>query len=115
MYQEAIEAAKRAKELTGGNAEATATIGFAFARWGKPDEARSVLRELEDKAASQYVPAYALAQIYNALGDKGKAFDLLEKGYGDRDALMMFLKVDPKWDDVRSEPRFAALVEKMKL
>jgi DNA-binding winged helix-turn-helix (wHTH) protein/TolB-like protein/tetratricopeptide (TPR) repeat protein len=115
MYPEAIAAAKRAKDLTGGNAEATATIGFALARSGKADEARAVLKELEDKAATQYVPPYAPAQIYSALGDKGKALDLLEKAFDEQDVLMAFLKVDPKWNDIRSEPRFTALIEKMKL
>lgn len=113
MYDEAIVAATTAGELSRGNAEAAATIGYALARSGRIQQAQKVLKELETRAANQYVPSYDLAQVHNALGDKRKAIDLLEKGFHDREPLMTFLKVDSKWDNLRSEPRFIELMRRM--
>ena len=113
MYDEAIAAATKAGELSNGNAEASATIGLALARSGKTRQAREVLKELETRAKTRYVPLYDLAQVYNALGDRAKAIDLLEKAFNDREPLMTFLKVDSKWDDLRSDPRFIKLMRRM--
>lgn len=114
-WDEAIAAAEKARDLSGGNSEAIATIGFAHAMAGRTIEARVVLRELEERSKSRYVSAYSLAQIHAALGDKEKALDLLETGFENRDVLMMFLRVEGKWDSIRSEPRFADLIRKMHL
>lgn len=113
MYDEAIAVATKARDITHGNAEATATIAYALAKSGKSAEAMAILKELEDRAATHYVASYALAQIYNGLGEKEKTFDLLEKAFAHKDALMVFLKVEPKWDNLRSEPRFVELMKRM--
>ncbi len=113
MYDEAIAAATKAGELSNGNAEAAATVGYSLARSGKTRQAREVLKELEARAATRYVPLYDLAQVYNALGDTEKAIGLLEKAFNDREPLMTFLKVDSKWDNLRSEPRFIELMRRM--
>jgi DNA-binding winged helix-turn-helix (wHTH) protein/TolB-like protein/Tfp pilus assembly protein PilF len=113
MYPDAIVAATKARDITRGNAEATATIGYALAKSGKSDDARAILNELENKAATGYVASHALAQIYNGLGEKEKALDMLEKAFAEKDALMVFLKVEPKWDNLRAEPRFVELMRKM--
>ncbi len=114
-WDDAIAAAEKARDSSGGNSEAVATIGFAHAMAGRTREARAVLRELEERSKSRYVSAYSLAQIPAALGDTGKALDRLEAGFENRDVLMMFLKVDGKWDSMRSEPRFADLIRRMHL
>jgi hypothetical protein len=82
---------------------------------GRTSEARAVLHELEERSKSRYVSAYSLAQIYTALGDKENALLHLEAGFENRDTLMIFLKVDGKWDSIRSEPRFADLIRRMHL
>jgi DNA-binding winged helix-turn-helix (wHTH) protein/TolB-like protein/Flp pilus assembly protein TadD len=114
-WNEAIAAAEKARDLSGGNSEAIATIGFAHGMAGRTSEARAVLRELEERAKSRYVSAYSLAQVPAALGDKAKALDLLETGFENRDVLMMFLKVDAKWDSLRNERRFIELLAKINL
>jgi TolB-like protein/Tfp pilus assembly protein PilF len=114
MWDEAVGAATTAAELSRGNSEAVATIGYAHAKAGRIDAARAVIRELESRTATRYVPSYGLAAIYDALGERSKALDLLEKSFEERDALMVFLKVDSKWGDIRSEPRFIELMHKMK-
>ena len=113
MWDEALQAATTASELSRGNSEAVATVGYAHAKAGRTAAARSVIRELEDRRATRYVPSYGLAGIYEALGERRTALDLLERSFSERDALMVFLKVDPKWDNMRSEPRFIELMRKM--
>jgi serine/threonine-protein kinase len=53
--------------------------------------------------------------IYNALEDRAKTFEWLEKAYADRDVRLTFLKVEWKWDPVRSDPRFASLAQRVGL
>ena len=114
MFADALETAAKAKQLTGGNAEAIAAMGFAAAKSGRRDQAHSALKELEDAKAKGFVPAYAFAQIHFALGHRTKAVELLEKAFEQREALMVFIKVDHKWDELRSEPRFVQLMKRMK-
>ena len=76
-------------------------------------ETEKLLDELKKRSETRYVPQYALAALYNGLGDTEKALDSLEKALTDRDSLMVFLKVEPKWDNLRSEPRFIELMKKM--
>ena len=112
-WDAAIASATKARDITGGNAEATATIGFALGKAGRSEEAREVLRELESRAQTRYVPQYAIAQVYLGLSEKQKALDALERAYEQHDTLMVFLNVEPKWTELRSEPRFTDLVRRM--
>jgi DNA-binding winged helix-turn-helix (wHTH) protein/TolB-like protein/Flp pilus assembly protein TadD len=113
MHDDAIKEGERAKKLNEGYAEATSMIAYSMARSGNPDGARRILSEMEDRAKTLYVPAYTIANIYNALGDKEKALTMLELSFEKKDALMVFLKVEPKWNNLRSEPRFLELMKKM--
>jgi serine/threonine-protein kinase len=74
-----------------------------------------VLAELERRDRAGYVPATTLATVRNALGDTEGALDLLERGYQQRDIRMSFLKVDKRWDNLRTLPRFKALMHRMGL
>lgn len=112
---EAIAAAQRAAELSGGSAEANASIAFAMARAGRKEEAAKILEQLLERAKMRYVPRYAIAQIRLALGDREAAMAELERAYDGREALMVFLKVEPKWDELRNDARFNALLQRMKL
>jgi serine/threonine-protein kinase len=61
------------------------------------------------------MPATSLATVRNALGDSEGALDLLERAYEQRDIRMSFLKVDERWDNLRTLPRFEALMQRMGL
>jgi Tfp pilus assembly protein PilF len=113
MYREAIAEATRARDLSGGNAEAIATIGYALAMSGKRDEARAVLDELKKRTTERYVPPYDFALVYNGLGERDEAFAWLERGVEQRDPKMIFLKVEPKWNNLRDDPRFVSLLERI--
>jgi TolB-like protein/Tfp pilus assembly protein PilF len=90
-----------------------AMLGQAYARQGKTDEAQKVLARLREQAKSQYVSPYALAVVLTALGDKAHAIDELEHGYDDSGFYISLIKVDPLFDDLRGDPRFEALVQKV--
>ena len=76
-------------------------------------ESRADLRELEQMAKRQYVSSTAFADIHLGLGEKEKALDWLEKSIRTRRSACWYLKVDPIYDRVRTEPRFQALVQKV--
>jgi TolB-like protein/Flp pilus assembly protein TadD len=90
-----------------------AMLGQAYARQGKTDEARKVLTRLREEAKSRYVSPYAFAVVLTALGDKAHAIDELEHGYDDAGFYISLIKVDPLFDDLRGDPRFEALVQKI--
>ena len=116
MYTEAITEATKASDLSGGHAEAVALIVYALARSGKRREAQAALNELTKRAAEQrYIPPYNLALAYNGLGETDVAFDWLEKGLQQRDVRMTFLKVEPKWNNLRDDPRFQDLLRRVGL
>ena len=60
------------------------------------------------------MPSYAMATIHAGLDERNEALDLLEKAFAEKDSQMVFLKVEPKWDPLRREPRFVELMRKMK-
>jgi quinol-cytochrome oxidoreductase complex cytochrome b subunit len=86
--------------------------GYLLARTGRRDEARAVLRTLEEGSSTHYVPPYAMALVEAGLGDRERVFAWLEKAYVARDVHLIYLPVDPKWDPYRADPRFVALLAK---
>lgn len=54
-----------------------------------------------------------IAMIYNALDERDKVFEWLERAYKDRDQKMVFLKVEPKWNNLRGDPRFQELMRRV--
>jgi hypothetical protein len=61
------------------------------------------------------VPSYYIALVHLGLGDDSETLDWLERAYAKRDVRMVFIGVDPLWDGLRQNRRFAALLEKMNL
>jgi len=92
-----------------------AVRGYAYARCGNRVEAVRVLGELKTQARRGYVIPAKVALLYAALGDTDSTFAWLERGYEGRDAYMTFLKVEPLYDTVRNDPRFARLVRRVGL
>jgi hypothetical protein len=85
------------------------------ARLGERIQALRILDELKGASKQEYVSAYSFAVIYLGLGEKDQAFAWLEKAYEQRSFLLAYLKVDPIWDPLRSDPRFADLVRRIGL
>ena len=114
-YPEAIAEANNTIALFGRNQFSLALLGWAYARSGQTGEARKLLAELNEQANHRFISPYILAYIHVALGEKDEAFALLNKAYQQRSSDIIDLKVDPQLDPLRSGPRFAELMDRMKL
>ncbi len=116
MYGEAIAGFEKAT-LTGGNEWSLTRggLGHVYAVLGRKSEALAVLDELKQLSAQEYVPATSIAIIYAGLGEKDQAFTWLEKGYQEHAFQMQWLNEEPRWDSLRSDPRFADLVRRVGL
>jgi DNA-binding winged helix-turn-helix (wHTH) protein/TolB-like protein len=112
QLEPALEAAARAERLSQGNSKPISLNGFLLARAGRETAARAVLARLEQLATTRFVPPYAMALVHAGLGDPDAALASLERAERARDVHLVFLPVDPKWDPLRDDPRFEALLER---
>jgi DNA-binding winged helix-turn-helix (wHTH) protein/TolB-like protein/tetratricopeptide (TPR) repeat protein len=110
-FAEAVAETKKAGEFSGGNSEATSLSGYASAKAERRDDALAMLKELQSN--QRYIPSYNIALINNGLGNREEALNQLEKAFKERDARMMLIKIEPKWDNLRNDPRFIDLLRKM--
>jgi len=78
---------------------------------GRRDEAMKQIEEWSRRAAEGYASSFNPAVIYVGLGDRAQALDLLEMAYEERSGWMAYLRVDPRLDLLRDEPRFATLLQ----
>ena len=78
-------------------------------------EAQNTIAEMKVLATERYVAPSFIAYVYAALGDKENAFEWLEKAYADHSWDLVFLGVNPVWDHLRSDPRFADLLRRLHL
>ncbi len=117
MYDQAITGFQKGTNLKGSREWYFSLSGLAhvYAVSGNKGEAQKLLSEMKDLSVRQYVPADRIALIYAGLGDKDEAFAWLEKAYDERSFNMTWLKVEPRWDSLRSDPRFADLVRRLGL
>jgi hypothetical protein len=75
-----------------------------------------VLDELDELAQEgYYVTPYGTALVYAGLGEKDKAFAALNEAFDDRSHWLVWLKLDPRWGDLRTDPRFVELVRRIGL
>ena len=112
MYPEAIVATRKSIEL--GNL-GTGYLGLWLAKSGKRDEALKLLNELKQESAQNYVQSYNLALIYIGLGDRPEALNHLEKHMLSRGETANQYAIAPELDELRSEPRFKAMLKRMNL
>jgi tetratricopeptide (TPR) repeat protein len=115
MFEEAIKELEKAIELSGGSASMTALLGHVYAVSGQRDRALKILKELKEKSAREYVPSFYFVLIYLGLDEKDQAFEWLERAYSERSTHLVWLKVDPIFDSLRSDLRFTELIRRMGL
>jgi eukaryotic-like serine/threonine-protein kinase len=111
-YAQAIVELRQAQ---GPTLQATSIIGHVYALSGQKPEAEKILGELLLRSKSAYLPPIYIARIYAGLGQKDEAMAWLEKSYAVRDSHMEFLGVDPTFDALRSDARFADLLRRLNL
>lgn len=91
-----------------------AARGYTLGVMGRDDEARAVLEEMQRLSTGRFVTAYGMALVHAVLGDKEQAFNWLDKAFAERSHWLVWIRLDPRWKTLRSDRRFAALVERMK-
>jgi hypothetical protein len=90
-------------------------LGYIYARTGKKAQAQMVLGELKGHSQGRFGFALPIARIHAALGEKDQAFEWLRKSCDERDPFVIWIKVDPTLDSLRSDPRFAQVLRDMGL
>ncbi|MCM3869659.1 MAG: winged helix-turn-helix domain-containing protein [Pyrinomonadaceae bacterium] len=113
--EQAIAEFQTGRELSGNSTHLRAMLAYSYARAGHEREARKILDELIRFSADHYVSAFDLAGVHIGLGENDKAFIWLERSYQDRMWMLGYLKVEPLFDPLRSDPRFADLVQRVGL
>ena len=108
----AIRSFEKAYSSSGGSPIALSLKGSTLALSGRRGEAEQIVHGLIEMGKSRFVPPFTIAIVYAGLGDSESALKWLEKGYDARDVGMLFLPIDPKWNDLRSNPRFQALLKR---
>jgi len=88
-------------------------LGRGYAAAGRRAEAQKVLDQLNEFSKEKYVPAFRRAEIHAGLGENDRAFEWLEKAYEEH--FIIAIKVEPVYDPLRSDPRFADLLRRMNL
>jgi tetratricopeptide (TPR) repeat protein len=113
MYKEGIAEIEKDLAISPGYPVSLSWLGYAYAVAGKRTDAERALDQLNEISKQKHVPAVDRARIYAGLGEKGKAFEWLEKGYEERS--IVGINVQPPFDPLRSDPRFADLLRRMNL
>ena len=115
MYKEAIGEFEKALVISPGDTFTLGDLGYAYATAGGKAEAQRVLDKLDTLSRQKFVPPWSQAIIFSGLGEKDKFFEWMEKSFEGRDTRLLFIKVDPIYDPLRSDPRFADLLHRMNL
>jgi len=110
MYQESLQHFRNATTLVPDNPALLMAYGHALAVSGDAAGAHGILARLQTLSQHRYVPAIYMAGIYTGLGDKESAFHWLDKAVKEHNDRLIYLKVDPIADPLRSDPRFQSLM-----
>jgi TolB-like protein/Flp pilus assembly protein TadD len=89
------------------------SVGYIYGIAGKKEKAREILNYYLEESEKRFIWPSSIAFIYIGLGEKDKAFEWLEETYDQHEAFMDLLLVYPKYDSLRSDPRFQDLVDRM--
>lgn len=90
-------------------------FGQTHGNYGNPENARNILNEAFEKRKASYYSSFAIALIYQGLGQIDETFEWLEKAYEERDPGLVYIKGYPQLWDLHDDPRFQALLKKMGL
>jgi TolB-like protein/DNA-binding winged helix-turn-helix (wHTH) protein/Tfp pilus assembly protein PilF len=115
MYGEAVAELEKAANLGNRPELIVASLGKVLADSGRKQEARKLLEELAERSKHRYISPCLIALVQIGLGERDQAIASLEQGYANRDQWMLYLKVDPHLDDLRSDPRFKNLLRRVGL
>jgi len=115
MTKEAIGEFQKALGQWKDNSLPLAALGHAYGISGQKEEARAILGKLLERSKATFVPAYDIAAVYAGLGEKDRAFDELGKAFEERSGFLIYIKCDRRFDALRSDARYEALLERIGL
>ena len=115
MIDEAVAEFQAALAEWKDNSLPLAGLGHVYGISGRTKEAREILEKLLDMSRQRYVPAYDIAVVHMGLGDKTGALDWLSKAHEERSGFLVYIKCDRRFDGLRSEPRYSALLQRIGL
>jgi DNA-binding winged helix-turn-helix (wHTH) protein/TolB-like protein/Flp pilus assembly protein TadD len=116
-YQQVISTVEReirANEGRLGGSYSAACLAIAYHRTGQNEDYLRVLKMLKDRSVKDSEALYRLALVYAAVGNADEAIANLEKCLEVRDDRMIWIKVEPEFRDLRTDPRFVRLTEQMR-
>jgi TolB-like protein/DNA-binding winged helix-turn-helix (wHTH) protein/Tfp pilus assembly protein PilF len=115
MYEEAITEYKQAESVLRDWPVTMAAMGNIYGLSHRRPEALMVLGDLKDLSKKRYVTSYGIALVYAGMGENDQTFAWLDKGFAERTHWLVWLNLDPRWDDLRADARFQDLLRRMNL
>jgi DNA-binding winged helix-turn-helix (wHTH) protein/Tfp pilus assembly protein PilF len=113
-FDEALAEFRQVEEMLREWPISIAARGFVAAAAGRTDEAQEILAELQRLANRKFVTSYGIALVYAGLGQNDAAFARLNEAFDERSHWLVWLRLDPRWNKLRRDPRFAELVSRMR-
>ena len=114
--REALQEFEKAVKFSGNSSYALGYLGYGYAAYGRRPNAERKIEYLKALSEHTYVPALSIAVVYAGLNDKDRAFEWLDKAYGQREGwLVWYFLFDPEFDNLRSDPRYADLLRRIGL
>ena len=115
MYAESISTFLKSEPNSEPDPYTLGHLGNVYARTGQVDAALKTISQLQEHVRKQGVGRYEIALVYTGLGKKTEAFKWLEESYKVHDVGLLYLKIDPPLDPLRSDPRFDDLLRRVGL
>ncbi|MDQ3803198.1 MAG: tetratricopeptide repeat protein [Acidobacteriota bacterium] len=112
-YDDALTSLRRASELSAGDPVILSSLAHACAVSGRTHEARATLKGLRQMGERRYVPPYSMALVHAGLGERRPAYRWLEKAFELRDMHLLWLRVNPRFDALRSDAEFRELLRRV--
>lgn len=106
MNEEALAHYRLSWKQSGGSVEPLAREALVLGKTGRVREGREILAKMMAMNRERYVPPYNFAIVYTGLGEKAEAVRWMRKACAERDARLVFLKVEPLWNELRGQPGF---------
>ena len=114
-YPQGLTELQKAASISHDSPQVLGALGHTYGASGNRPAAEKVLAQLMEESKSQYVSPFYVALVYAGLQENDNALDWLERAFRDRSNAMVFLKVDPQLDGLRSLPRFRSLLTRLGL
>ena len=108
--REALETLENAQSISPDDAQILSELAYAYAVNGTRQRAEECIKGLEKNPNKLRAYSYTIALVYSALGDKEAAFEWLSRAVQNRSWMLIYAKVDPRMDGLRSDPRFGKIL-----